>query len=56
MRSQEWAYLDQILGETGSFERLLNTLGDERSLRRRFQEDRISGEERGDESITLDHV
>lgn len=37
-------HLDETLGETSGFEALLDTLSDEGSLRRRLEDDRVSGE------------
>lgn len=50
------AHLNQILGKTCSFKRFLNAFSDERSLRRGFENDRVSGEKGGNESVDLDHV
>lgn len=50
------AHLDEILRQTGCLETLLNTLGNERSLWRGLEDDRVAGDEGGDEGVDLDHV
>lgn len=49
-------HLNEPLWEPDRFERLLDPFGDERGLRRRFQEDRVTRDECRNESVHLNHV
>ena len=55
-RGRDEPHLEEVGGQAGSLERLLDALGDERGLRRRLEEDRVAGEEGRDEGVDGDHV
>jgi hypothetical protein len=46
-------HLDETLGKTGRFEALLDALSNEGSLRRRLEENRVSGEELWERRISF---